>query len=174
MDQQFCEISAPSKDILIKKFHNEIQGIFSVMVGVEDIMPLPMQVDPITDFENCVTALVGFSGVSNGLLSLHVPESLALQFTSNMLGTETAELNGDVNDALGEIANVMADSFKYHIANNGHEVSLTMPSIITGKEYTIRSGSSEDSLSLLYDSNGEWFLVNVVIEQNQTADLNFQ
>ena len=153
-----------TEDELIKQFHADVQKIFASMVGIEDIMHLPIPVDPKTHFHDCVTAMVGFAGIFNGLVSLHVPQSLALGFTANMLGMEVTELNDDVNDALGEIANMIAGSFKHHLSKDGHEVRLSIPSIITGKEYFITSGAVSDSLSLLYDTEGEWFMISVVIE----------
>jgi len=166
MDTQIFEPLGISEEVLINKFHHEIQEIFNTMVGMDDILNFPLQVEPRTNFDDCVTAIVGFAGIFNGLLSLHVPEILALQFTSRMLGMEVAVLDDDVKDALGEIANMIAGSFKHHLSKGGHEVRLSTPSIITGKEYMFSTGSAGETLSLLYDSNGECFLVHVALEQN--------
>ena len=61
---------------------------------------------------------------------------------------------------------MIAGSFKHHLSKGGHEVRLSTPSIITGKEYMFSTGSAGETLSLLYDSNGECFLVHVALEQN--------
>ncbi len=166
MDSAIYEKLGTTEEVLIKQFHSDVQEIFTTMVGVEDIMQLQLQVDPRTHFSDCVTAMVGFAGLFNGLVCLHVPQSLALVFTSCMLGMEVTEHNEDVNDALGEIANMIAGSFKHHLSKDGHEVKLSTPSVVTGKEYIISSGSSANSLTLLYDSNGEWFIISVVIEMD--------
>lgn len=149
---------------LVKMIHDDVQSIFSTMVGIDDLMHLPLQVDTKTHFSECITAMVGFAGIFNGLLSLHVPQSLALVFTSRMLGMDVDELNEDVNDALGEIANMIGGSFKHHLAKDGLEVRLSTPSVVSGKEYVISSGSASDTLSLLFDSQEEWFMVSIVVE----------
>jgi chemotaxis protein CheX len=79
---------------------------------------------------------------------------------------EVTELNEDVNDALGEIANMIAGSFKHHLSKDGHEVRLSTPSVVTGKEYVISSGSIANTLTLLFDSKEEWFMISIVIEMD--------
>ena len=153
-----------TEDALVSQFHKDVQDVFTTMVGVEDLLHLPLQVDPKTHFSDCITAMVGFAGLFNGLVSLHVPQKLALSFTSSMIGMEVTELDEDVNDALGEIANMIAGSFKHHLSKDGHEVRLSTPSVVTGKEYVISSGSLNDTLTLLFDSNEEWFMISIVVE----------
>jgi chemotaxis protein CheX len=153
-----------TEEQLVAQFHKDVQDVFTTMVGVEDLLHLPLQVDPKTHFSDCITAMVGFAGLYNGLLSLHVPQKLALSFTSSMIGMDVTELNDDVNDALGEIANMIAGSFKHHLSKDGHEVRLSTPSVVTGKEYVISSGTLANTLTLLFDSNEEWFMVSVVVE----------
>jgi chemotaxis protein CheX len=153
-----------TEEVLVKQFHNDVQDVFTTMVGVEDLLPLPLQVDPKTHFSDCITAMVGFAGLFNGLVSLHVTQKLALSFTSSMIGMEVSELNEDVSDALGEIANMIAGSFKHHLSKDGHEVRLSTPSVITGKEYVISSGTPTNTLTLLFDSNDEWFMISIVVE----------
>jgi chemotaxis protein CheX len=153
-----------TEDELVAQFHKDVQDVFTTMVGVEDLLHLPLQVDPKTHFSECITAMVGFAGLFNGLVSLHVPQKLALSFTSSMIGMDVTELNEDVNDALGEIANMIAGSFKHHLSKDGHEVRLSTPSVVTGKEYVISSGTLANTLTLLFDSNEEWFMISIVVE----------
>jgi chemotaxis protein CheX len=153
-----------SEEVLVKQFYSDVQDVFTTMVGVEDLLHLPLLVDPKTHFSDCITAMVGFAGLFNGLVSLHVPQKLALSFTSSMIGMEITELNDDVNDALGEIANMIAGSFKHHLSKDGHEVRLSTPSVVSGKEYVISSGSLANTLTLLFDSDNEWFMISIVVE----------
>lgn len=153
-----------TEDALINLVHEDVRSIMTTMVGVEDLMHLPIQVDTKTHFSDCITAMVGFAGNYNGLLCLHVPHKLALEFTSGMLGMEVDEINEDVNDALGEIANMIGGSFKHHLNKDGHEVRLSTPSVVSGKEYFLSSGAPDETLNLLFDVNEEWFMVSIVIE----------
>ena len=153
-----------TEQALVEQFHKDVQDVFTTMVGVEDLLHLPLQVDPKTHFNDCISAMVGFAGLFNGLVSLHVPQGLALSFASCMIGMEISELNEDVNDALGEIANMIAGSFKHRLTKDGHEVRLSIPSIVAGKEYVISSGSQANTLTLLFDASDEWFMISIVAE----------
>jgi len=155
-----------TEEVLVKQFYGDVQDVFTTMVGVEDVLHLPLLVDPQSHFNDCITAMVGFAGLFSGLVSLHVPYKLALSFTSSMIGMEVTEMNDDVSDALGEIANMVAGSFKHHLSKDGHEVRLSTPSVITGKDYVISSGALADTLTLLFDANDEWFMISIVVEMN--------
>ncbi len=164
MNSNIYETLGITKETMIKLAHKDIRNIFHTMICIGDIMPIPIQIDPQSHFTDCVTAIVGFAGHFTGLLNLHVPKSLALRFTSSMLGIEVTKLNSDVDDALGEIANMIAGSLKHHLSKDGHEVRLSIPSIVTGDEYIISSALMTNALTLLYDTYGEWFMVSLSAE----------
>src|SRR5450432_1376057 len=104
-----------AEDQLIKSLIKDVQDVFITMVGVKELIHLPIQIDVTTHFKECLTAMVGLAGTYNGLVSVHIPWPLAISFTSLMLGMEVAEIDDDVNDAMGEIANMIAGSYKQHL-----------------------------------------------------------
>ena len=152
-----------TEEELIKKFIVDIKEVFSSMVGI-DLMHVPLQIDPVSHFHDCVTAMVGLAGTFNGLVSIHVPSEMALFFTSSMLGMDVEDIDDDVRDALGEIANMITGSFKQHLSKGGADVKLSTPSVVTGSEYVITSMASENSFNLLFSTDDEWFMVNVSFE----------
>jgi chemotaxis protein CheX len=153
-----------SEDELIKLVSADVGEVFTTMVDIEDVLHVPHVLDPVNHFNDCITAMVGLAGAYNGMVSLHTPHSLALSFTSRMLGMEVTEVNEDVNDALGEIANMLAGSFKQHLTRAGNDVRLSTPSVVNGKEYVISVGNPQDTLTLLFDVNSEWFILSIVLE----------
>lgn len=146
--------------VLIK----DVQEIFSSMVGVEDIMYLPPQLDLTSHFKDCLTAMVGLAGSYSGLVSIHVPWPLAISFTSLMLGMEVTEIDDDVNDAMGEIANMIAGSFKQHLSKGGSDIQLSTPSVVNGSDYTVTSGSNIENITLKLATDEEWFMVSLSLE----------
>ena len=84
-----------------------------------------------------------------------------MQIASEMLGMEVTECDDDVRDALGEIANMAAGSFKHHFVTGGHEVRLSTPSIISGEEYSMTSGSVPDTLTILFSAGAGKFMVSI-------------
>ncbi len=149
---------------MVKSLIKDVQDVFINMVGVEDLMHLPIQVDITTHFTECLTAMVGLAGTYNGLVSVHVPWGLALSFTSLMLGMEVTEIDDDVNDAMGEIANMVAGSFKQHLSKGGSDIQLSTPSVVNGADYMVTSGNDIENVTLKFATDDEWFMVALSIE----------
>ncbi|MFA7403556.1 MAG: chemotaxis protein CheX [Pelobacteraceae bacterium] len=143
----------------------DVREIFSTMVGSE-ISPSET-VATETRFKECVTAMVGFVGSYNGMISINTRQKLAMSFASQMLGMDIVECDDDVYDALGEIANMLGGSFKHHFVKDGHEVRLSTPSVISGEEYVMTMGSVRDTLTLMFRSGEESFMVSVYLESGE-------
>lgn len=154
-----------TEDELVKSLSKDVLEVFSTMVGVEDIMHLPLQIDMETEFTKCLTAMVGLAGSYNGLVNVHVPWNLALTFTSTMLGMDVTEINEDVNDAMGEIANMIAGSFKQHLSKGGMDIQLSTPSVVNGSSYTVTSGSNIENITLKFATDDDWFMVSLSLEE---------
>ena len=154
-----------TEDQLVKSLIKDVQEVFINMVGVEDLLHLPIQIDVTTHFRECLTAMVGLAGTYNGLVSVHIPWQLAMSFTSLMLGMEVAEIDDDVNDAMGEIANMIAGSFKQHLSKGGSDIQLSTPSVVNGADYDVSSGHKLENITLKFATDEEWFMVSLSIEE---------
>lgn len=153
-----------TEEDLVKGLIKDVKDVFINMVGVEDLMHLPIQIDVTTHFKECLTAMVGLAGTYNGLVSVHVPWPLAISFTSLMLGMEVTEIDDDVNDAMGEIANMVAGSFKQHLSKGGSDIQLSTPSVVNGADYIVSSGNDLQNITLKFATDEEWFMVAISIE----------
>lgn len=152
-----------TEEQLVQHLDHDVREIFTTMVGVE--VSTSQLTETMTTFKDCVTAMVGFAGVYNGMISINTPQKLAMSFASQMLGMDVTECGDDTHDALGEIANMMGGSFKHHFVKDGHEVRLSTPSVISGDEYVMTIGSLPDTLTLLFESGGDHFMVSVYLEK---------
>jgi len=154
-----------TEEQLIDHLDNDIREIFSTMVGID--VSKSRRAETVTTFKDCVTAMVGFAGGYNGMISINTPQKLAMAFASQMLGMDISECGDDVHDALGEIANMMGGSFKHHFVKDGHEVRLSTPSVISGNEYVMTIGTLPDTLTLLFELGGDHFMVSVYLEKSE-------
>jgi chemotaxis protein CheX len=153
-----------TQEVLVKNLIDDTRSVYSTMLGL-DLMHLPLEVDPMEHFKNCVSAMVGLAGTYNGLISIHQPISLALKVTEAMLDMEVTEIDQDVLDALGEIANMVAGNVKQHLSRGGLDIRLSTPSVATGSDYVI-CAKQANSLNLLFDLDEEWILVSIVLEMD--------
>ena len=138
------------------------RGVFSTMVMMDVVDEYPLS-EPVTNFHETLTSMVGLAGSHTGILAIHCPKALALRITSNMLGMDVTEIDDDVNDALGEIANMIGGDVKHIFSPKGAEISLSIPTVIYGSDYVLESMSSAESMVLPFDCSGERFLLSFKI-----------
>lgn len=104
-----------------------------------------------------VSAVIGLSGRDTGsvVLSLSVP--LALKAAEQMLFTEFEEVNGEVVDAVGELANMIAGGAKAQMAHL--ELSLGLPNVIVGLEHRIFFPGNVRPISVGFTT--QWGLMSI-------------
>ena len=137
--------------------------VFSTMMVMEVEDQYPMQ-EPVNEFHCSITGMVGLAGSYTGILSIHCPQPLALKITSNMLGMEVEEVGEDVNDALGEIANMLGGHVKQVLSKGGSDLNLSIPTVISGETYTI-SSVNDDTVIIPFQFEDEKFLVGLTIRK---------
>jgi chemotaxis protein CheX len=138
--------------------------IFStmVMIDIEDCFPLT---ESVTKFHCSITSMVGLVGTYTGILSIHCPQSLAMKMTSNMLGMDVEDVGDDVNDALGELANMLGGHVKMVLSKGGLDINISIPTVIAGEDYTINSMSESDCVVVPFITEGERFLVGLKLRK---------
>ena len=134
------------------------KGVFSTMVML-DVVAEPPLTEPVVSFHETLTSMVGLAGIYSGILAVHCPKSLALQITSNMLGMEVTDIDDDVNDAMGEIANMIGGDIKHIFSPKGADINLSIPTAIYGSDYMLESMSSAESLVMPFECSGDRFLL---------------
>ena len=149
---------------LEKELIHEVRNVFTSMVGMDHLLHLPLGVDPASSFTDCMSALVGLAGTYNGLVSLHVPLQLAEKITAELLDIADPS-EEEMEDALGELANILAGSFKRHITADSLDIRLSTPSVVSGKQYAIHVAKKPDVMTLHFDSEQEWFMAALALER---------
>lgn len=123
-------------------------GVQECLVSLADMNLVPEQGhDHSSGTAMAVTAVIGFAGHYQGLLSLHCPKALAWRITEAMLGIPP-EID-DVNDAIGEVVNIIGGKVKEVLAPGGLDVSLSIPAVFHG-EGLFSAGSDKDVENVCY------------------------
>jgi chemotaxis protein CheX len=123
-----------------------VEEVFEIMVGC--------RVKPVAASEHVVngefTAMVGLAGALCGVMTVRCDAKTARQVAKSMLG-DTADSEQEVADALGEVCNMIAGNFKNKLAGADERCMLSVPTVISGGEYSFRSmanGSAMDTVLL--------------------------
>ncbi|MGL1931461.1 MAG: chemotaxis protein CheX [Desulfotalea sp.] len=114
-----------------------VEEIFASMVMM-DVERSDDHLD-VEKLRNTITSSVGLTGVRRGLLAIHFPIEVALAITSSFLMMDVTEINEDVEDAIGELANMVGGDFKSFLSEKGGDIDLSIPTTITGASYDFRS-----------------------------------
>jgi len=137
---------------------NSVEKVFSTMLSSPIALDYSETGDingdksqqPYSSGKPMVVSMVGFIGAANGVVYLYMDEDLANGLTCDFLGFEpyeleefeAAEKKETVNDALGELANMIVGNFKNMWCDEGYPCKLTIPSIVRGRNFTVETTSS--------------------------------
>jgi chemotaxis protein CheX len=113
-----------------------------------------------------IVGTVGFIGEANGLIYLYLPEKFARVTTCHMLGLKESELEGEevVNDAIGEITNMIVGVFKNGLCDSGYSCRLTIPSILRGSNFCIEPISSASRRIFYFDCAGYRVVADILMK----------
>ena len=86
-----------------------------------------------------LSAVVGFAGELRGLLTLRCARASAISVAARMLGIGSAAAEPEMNDALGELSNMIAGSFKTKLEQDGFQCMISVPTVISGSDYRLHN-----------------------------------
>ncbi|MEO1496564.1 MAG: chemotaxis protein CheX [Planctomycetota bacterium] len=97
-----------------------------------------------------ISGLIGLSGGASGMVVINLSEELALNAASAMLMEEKTEVDDDVLDAIGELANVIAGQAKTELEE--YKLFVGLPNVITGDGHEIRFPSATPPLAVSFST----------------------
>lgn len=141
-----------------KKITETTEEIFNTMVFMEISADAPL--DQGKQALGChISAMIGLTGGFSAMLGIHCPEAVGLAIAGAMLGMEIEEIDADVKDALGEIANMVAGGLKEKFAIENIELELAIPTAISGRSYTITSSTRSNRVIIPFRvEQGQFFI----------------
>ena len=128
-----------------------VEEVFEIMLGTRVKPGAPAEAHRDGEF----TAMIGLAGALCGILTVRCEAKTAAQIARKMLGSATNSPE-DVGDALGEICNMIAGNFKNKLAGTDDRCMLSVPSVISGEEYSFHSmaeGSSVETILLFEEAS---------------------
>ena len=147
---------------------NEIIGgcrdVFSTMLMVE--LEADNVVEGKTEIKSNITSMIGLGGGLKGLLAVHCPSSVAKKITSGFLGMDVEEIDDDVKDAIGEIANMVAGNLKISFAAIDVNIELAIPTSIVGDSFYVSGIADSTRIVVPFLMDNETFWVELMYIMN--------
>ena len=121
-----------------------VREVFSTMLRM-DMLPAPLE-SGFGNGETHVAGAVGFVGRLSGMVYVFTTVSFARRITATFLGLQESEIEGDemINDAMGEMANMVVGHMKSRISDRGMPCVLTIPSVVRGSHFSVEAISSTE------------------------------
>ena len=111
-----------------------VREVFELMLGCRLTVPEAPSQEPVD-----ITAMVGLAGQLCGVMSIQCSAKSSAIMAYKMLGVEPDQIGPEMCDAFGEICNMVAGNFKNKIAGLGEGCMLSVPTVITGNDYSLHS-----------------------------------
>ena len=140
-----------------------VDEVFRLMLGVDcrrDGAPAGL----IDREPESVTAVVGFGGLLSGACVFTSGRAAALKIAGHMTGMEFAEIDDTVKDGIGEICNMLAGAWKGKVPELAANCGLSVPAVITGRDYKLHVQAPEFQLHHLYRFEASQFAVTIVCD----------
>lgn len=139
--------------------------IFSSMVML-DVTPGEPLIRKDEKLQNSISGMIGLAGSTKGMLAIHMPNATALAVTTAFLGMDVTEIDEDVRDAIGELANMLAGGIKAILDPSGSDIKISMPSAVYGEEYSIDCLANALSAAVPFTFDDLTFLVELQLRKD--------
>ena len=161
----FCKQNRAEDSVDISgKIIDATNEIFSSMVMMEVRVDGDIR-STLTPLENSITGVIGLAGTHKGVIAMHFPNPVAMTITGSFLGMEIGEINEDVEDAVGELANMLGGSVKAILSANGRDIDLSLPSVISGKNYDFQPTRDIERVVIPFQCDAGDFIVELQLEK---------
>ena len=152
--QSLSEIADP------RNLDSTVEEIFQMMLGID----CRRDPGPVDEEVERVTAVVGFGGLLSGACVFRSGGRAACAVAAHMTGMEFAEVDDTVKDGIGEICNMLAGSWKGKVPELAANCGLSVPAVITGRDYNLHVQAPEFRLQHVYAFEGMKFEVTILCD----------
>jgi chemotaxis protein CheX len=143
-----------------KNLDGSVDEVFQMMLGVNcrrESAPAVLEAE-------LVTAVVGFGGLLSGACVFRTGGMGAMKIAAAMTGMEFAEIDDTVKDGIGEICNMLAGAWKGKVPDLSANCGLSVPAVITGRDYNLHVQAPEFQLHHVYSFGDSQFEVTIVCD----------
>lgn len=128
---------ATMRDVEIAKyFIKATTSILSTMAGITATPGTPY-VKKDQSASGDISAIIGLTGPKNGSVSVSFSFKSAESLVRGMLGDDIGDLEQDMQDAVGELTNMISGQARAGIAEAGLVLHGATPSVVVGKGHKI-------------------------------------
>ena len=114
---------------------------------------------------NEVLSIIGIRGEWKGSFMLVCDPASACKLVSTMLGTEIPELNNEVLDGIGELANIVMGNLKDALEQGSGDLAITPPTVVHGDNMIVRARAKQEWLVVPFTTYHSKFEIRMVLKE---------
>lgn len=111
-----------------------------------------------------VSSIIGLTGDTKGTISVSFKKKTILPIVSEMFDEEITELNDEVTDAVGEIANMISGHARQKLDELDCNLKAAIPTVIMGKDHTISHITDHKIVAIPFNTENGGFTIEVCFE----------
>jgi chemotaxis protein CheX len=108
--------------------------------------------------------MVGFGGLLSGACLFKSGNAAAMKIAARMTGMEFTSIDDTVKDGIGEICNMLAGAWKGKVPELAANCGLSVPAVVTGRDYELHVLSPEFKLHHFYRFEDASFAVTIICD----------
>jgi len=140
--------------------------VFRTMVFREVEASTPIVGDVLRPGAN-VVGTVAFAGQTCGLVVFYSTLDAAHKITASMLGIAPGDVNGELPDAIGELTNMIAGSFRTRMAHvRGEAWAISVPTVTMGSDFYTKYVSDVQRVLCPFRMNDAELFVELIVTRS--------
>lgn len=155
--------SNPSVDY-INPFIQAAVDAFAMMADVE-IRKTKLSVKDDQQATYDISGIIGLAGEVIGSVALSFPRATACKIVSKFLDTRKVTLDAEVQDAVGELTNIVAGGAKRELSTRGYGFKIGIPSIVVGQGHAIVRPKNVPTICVHFECSEGEFVVEVCLKK---------
>lgn len=146
---------------LVASLVSATEEVFDTMLALP-LTAQPHVTGPL-DVPANVVATVAFAGHRRGLVAIYASLSVARSITGAMLGIDVQDVRGEVPDAMGEIANMIAGTFRNRLTETEPRSDISVPTVTIGSDFSTLYSSAVQRRRCPFTILGETLSVELIL-----------
>ncbi|MGN6545396.1 MAG: chemotaxis protein CheX, partial [Aureliella sp.] len=155
--------------VLIEQLISSTRSTFATMCGMQVAMDGSARRGcPVNYFE--LSGVVGIVGAVRATVAISLPRRLAFQVVETLTGSCPTDIDADVIDSVGELANIIAGATKRGLHDGGlsdRQLALEIPTVIFGPGHRVAFSANMNLYVLPFLSDFGAFQVEIGIDTRQ-------
>lgn len=130
---------------------------------------IPLKPVPKDEGHDTLVEIAGVIGITsesfNGSISICFPEKTFLGVVGNMLGESYSEISQDVEDAAGELLNIIFGHAKKKLNEQGHALQKAIPTVVRGSKIRLKHMIQHQTFVLPFETEFGMFFIEISAEK---------